>query len=103
MLRVCEELLERCLAPDCELSGLGCDNMTAILVCLLKDRPVEEWLHSLQETPSKPNPICIIDPEADEHFTTPCQSPKDSRMFAEESGDCEETYKEATSQNLVIV
>ena len=22
--KVCEELLEKCLAPDCELSGLGC-------------------------------------------------------------------------------
>lgn len=32
---ICEELLSRCLAPDCQMGGLGCDNMTALLVCLL--------------------------------------------------------------------
>lgn len=30
---VCEELLSRCLAPDCQMGGLGCDNMTVVLVC----------------------------------------------------------------------
>jgi hypothetical protein len=25
----------RCLAPDCQVGGLGCDNMTVVLVCLL--------------------------------------------------------------------
>lgn len=25
----------RCLAPDCQMGGLGCDNMTVILVCFL--------------------------------------------------------------------
>ncbi|MFH4973923.1 hypothetical protein AB6A40_000632 [Gnathostoma spinigerum] len=33
---ICEELLSRCLAPDCQLGGLGCDNMTVVLVCLLQ-------------------------------------------------------------------
>jgi len=27
--------MTRCLAPDCQMGGLGCDNMTVILVCLL--------------------------------------------------------------------
>ena len=25
----------RCLAPDCQMAGLGCDNMTVVLVTLL--------------------------------------------------------------------
>lgn len=25
----------RCLAPDCQMGGLGCDNMTVVLVCFL--------------------------------------------------------------------
>lgn len=33
--KVCEDLLRTCLAPDCQMGGLGCDNMTVILVCLL--------------------------------------------------------------------
>ncbi|BFZ15105.1 hypothetical protein BsWGS_18143 [Bradybaena similaris] len=32
---ICEELMNRCLAPDCQAGGLGCDNMTVILVCFL--------------------------------------------------------------------
>jgi hypothetical protein len=36
--QVCEELLARCLAPDCQMGGLGCDNMTAVLVCLLQNQ-----------------------------------------------------------------
>ena len=27
--------MTRCLAPDCRLGGLGCDNMTVVLICLL--------------------------------------------------------------------
>ncbi|RDD41057.1 putative protein phosphatase 2C T23F11.1 [Trichoplax sp. H2] len=33
--QICEELLSRCLAPDCFMGGLGCDNMTVIIVCFL--------------------------------------------------------------------
>lgn len=35
---VCEELLSHCLAPDCQMGGIGCDNMTVVLVCLLQDQ-----------------------------------------------------------------
>ena len=27
--------MTRCLAPDCQMGGLGCDNMTVVLVCFL--------------------------------------------------------------------
>jgi len=32
---ICEQLMDRCLAPDCQVGGLGCDNMTVVLVCFL--------------------------------------------------------------------
>jgi len=32
---VCEELMTRCLSPDCQMGGLGCDNMTCVLVVFL--------------------------------------------------------------------
>jgi hypothetical protein len=28
--------MTRCLAPDCQMGGLGCDNMTVVLVCFLQ-------------------------------------------------------------------
>ncbi len=38
-LQICEALLDQCLAPDRRMGGLGCDNMTAILVCCLNSEP----------------------------------------------------------------
>lgn len=32
---ICEALLDHCLAPDCRMGGLGCDNMTIVLACFL--------------------------------------------------------------------
>ncbi|CAL4158031.1 unnamed protein product, partial [Meganyctiphanes norvegica] len=32
---ICEDLMTRCLAPDCQMGGLGCDNMTVVLITLL--------------------------------------------------------------------
>ncbi|XP_020619835.1 probable protein phosphatase 2C T23F11.1 [Orbicella faveolata] len=40
--QICEELLTRCLAPDCQMGGLGCDNMTVIIVCFLQGGTYEE-------------------------------------------------------------
>lgn len=39
---ICEQLMTRCLAPDFQLSGLGGDNMTVVLVCFLHGRPYED-------------------------------------------------------------
>lgn len=41
---ICEELITRCLAPDCQMGfGIGCDNMTVILVCYLNGATYEEY------------------------------------------------------------
>lgn len=34
--------MTRCLSPDFQLSGLGGDNMTVVLVCFLHGRPYED-------------------------------------------------------------
>ncbi|RXG71562.1 putative protein phosphatase 2C T23F11.1 [Armadillidium vulgare] len=39
---VCEDLMTRCLAPDCQMGGLGCDNMTVVLVCFTHALPLKE-------------------------------------------------------------
>ncbi|CAI4230437.1 unnamed protein product [Auanema sp. JU1783] len=38
---ICEELLTRCLAPDCQMGGLGCDNMTVVIVGFLQGDSVD--------------------------------------------------------------
>ena len=39
---ICEELMTRCLAPDSSMGGLGCDNMTVILVCFLHNKTYDK-------------------------------------------------------------
>lgn len=39
---ICENLMMRCLAPDCQMAGLGCDNMTVVIVCMLHDSTYTE-------------------------------------------------------------
>ncbi|UXI22158.1 ABC transporter [Sarcoptes scabiei] len=43
-IAICEELITRCLAPDCQMGcGIGCDNMTVILICYLNGSTFEEF------------------------------------------------------------
>ena len=41
-VQICEKLMTRCLAPDCRMGGVGCDNMTVIIVCLLRGEDYSE-------------------------------------------------------------
>merc|ERR1719318_1356131 len=38
---ICEELMTRCLATNNNMGGLGCDNMTVVLVCFLHNKPYQ--------------------------------------------------------------
>lgn len=40
---ICEELMDDCLAPNSEIGGVGCDNMTVIIVGILNGRTESEW------------------------------------------------------------
>lgn len=42
--QVCEEICELCLAPDTTTgAGIGCDNMTIMIVALLNGKSQDEW------------------------------------------------------------
>ena len=45
---ICEALMDRCLASDSELGGIGCDNMTVIIVGFLRGKSIEEWAESIK-------------------------------------------------------
>lgn len=50
---ICEELMMRCLAPDCQMAGLGCDNMTVVLVTFLHGDTYEKLQVKCKQTPVK--------------------------------------------------
>ena len=41
--KVCENMMDNCLAANSETGGVGCDNMTMIIVGFLRGRTKEEW------------------------------------------------------------
>lgn len=51
---ICEELMTRCLAPDCQMGGLGCDNMTVVIICFLHGKPYSELVARCGVPPPKP-------------------------------------------------
>lgn len=51
---ICEELLSHCVAPDTTM-GTGCDNMTAIIVCLLQGKPYSHFIAKIKESVNSEN------------------------------------------------
>ncbi|KRY83313.1 putative protein phosphatase 2C T23F11.1 [Trichinella pseudospiralis] len=77
--KICEELLLQCLAPDCQMGGLGCDNMTVILVCLLREKPYEDLMKKcIRERPA--TPVRRAD-ELTQQFVTPPLSPECAKLI----------------------
>uniref|UniRef100_T1IP45 protein-serine/threonine phosphatase n=1 Tax=Strigamia maritima TaxID=126957 RepID=T1IP45_STRMM len=55
---ICEELMTRCLAPDCQMGGLGCDNMTVVLVCMLQGNSYDDLAVKCSRQPQASNETC---------------------------------------------
>ncbi|KAI8846444.1 phosphatase 2C-like domain-containing protein [Chytridium lagenaria] len=47
--RVAELMMDDCVAKDSELGGVGCDNMTVVIVALLFGKSLEEWTRIVKE------------------------------------------------------
>jgi len=67
---ICEELMMRCLASDCSMGGLGCDNMTVVIVCFLHNEPydrlTEKCKRITEERDAKREQESASDDEEDE-------------------------------------
>jgi protein phosphatase 2C family protein 2/3 len=47
--KICEDMMVKCLATDSETGGIGCDNMTVVIIALLGGRTPEEWQKWVKE------------------------------------------------------
>ena len=41
--KICENMMDNCLASNSETGGVGCDNMTMVVIALLRGKTKEEW------------------------------------------------------------
>ncbi|KAG0366441.1 phosphatase 2C-domain-containing protein [Gamsiella multidivaricata] len=46
---LCEKTMDHCLASDSGMTGVGCDNMTMVIVALLNGRTLEEWYEHIAQ------------------------------------------------------
>ncbi|KAG0174105.1 Protein phosphatase 2C 2 [Apophysomyces sp. BC1015] len=59
---ICEEIMDHCLATDSDMTGVGCDNMSIMIIGILHGKTEDEWYdwvasrsgtkNSKEETPS---------------------------------------------------
>ena len=50
--------MDNCLASSSDTGGVGCDNMTMIVIALLKGRSKEEWYQDVADRVSKGDGPC---------------------------------------------
>lgn len=74
--QICEELMERCLAPDGQMGGLGGDNMTVVLICFLHGKTYEDLVQK-----------CASDKVIDEPETVQ-ESDKQEKQLDDDSSEC---------------
>ncbi|CZT20998.1 probable protein phosphatase 2C [Ramularia collo-cygni] len=46
---ICENMMDNCLASNSETGGVGCDNMTMVVIALLNGKTKEEWYKMVGE------------------------------------------------------
>lgn len=56
--KICENMMDNCLAPSSETGGVGCDNMTMIVVALLRGKTKDEWYQEIADRVSKGDGPC---------------------------------------------
>ncbi|BFZ54347.1 Protein phosphatase 2C 2 [Savitreella phatthalungensis] len=72
--RICENVMDNCLAVSSEGGGIGCDNMTIMIVGLLQGKTKEEWYKMIQDRveandgPCAPESYADLKGPAIEHF-----------------------------------
>ncbi|MCJ1404131.1 Protein phosphatase 2C 2 [Xylographa trunciseda] len=47
--KICENMMDNCLASNSETGGVGCDNMTMIVIALLRGKTKDEWYKQIAE------------------------------------------------------
>lgn len=45
--KICENMMDNCLASNSETGGVGCDNMTMIVIAFLNGRTKDEWYEEI--------------------------------------------------------
>lgn len=77
---ICEQLMDFCLADTCNMSGVGCDNMTVMIVAFLRHRTEAQWYDWMasKKAPKLPrrNSLLFASSTDFEPLISPAHSPR---------------------------
>jgi protein phosphatase 2C family protein 2/3 len=83
--RICENLMDNCLASNSDTGGVGCDNMTMIIVGLLRGRTKEQWYDEVARRAASGDGPCA--PPEYAELRGPESGSHDSRKSSGENSD----------------
>lgn len=75
--RICENIMDFCLAPNSETAGVGCDNMSILIVALLNGKTTEEWYDMIADRVAKEDGPC-----APPEYGLSCSQLRNSTYFS---------------------
>lgn len=67
---ICEQMMEHCLAPDSDGGGVGCDNMSVMIVAILHGKTEEEWYDWMAKRTAAPKKDALGNDIVDETEST---------------------------------
>ncbi|KAI0098702.1 putative serine/threonine phosphatase 2C ptc2 [Nemania sp. FL0031] len=56
--KICENMMDNCLASNSETGGVGCDNMTMVIIAFLRGKTKEEWYEEVASRVAKGDGPC---------------------------------------------
>lgn len=81
LYRICENMMDNCLASNSETGGVGCDNMTMVVIGLLNGRTKEEWYNQIAERVANGDGPC-----APPEYGKSLEEPTDHSILTESLG-----------------
>lgn len=82
---ICENLMDECLADQCDVGGVGCDNMTVIIVAFMQGKSWDEWRDWVAA--KIPEPTGVVLKEDSSGSSTDEPEPKKPRQEEQQSND----------------
>ncbi|OKL59222.1 Protein phosphatase 2C-like protein 2 [Talaromyces atroroseus] len=86
LYRICENMMDNCLSSNSETGGVGCDNMTMVIVGLLHGKTKEEWYNTIAERVANGDGP-VAPPEVAAEFRGPGVRPGTRHQFDESPDD----------------
>ncbi|KAL8841059.1 MAG: hypothetical protein Q9170_001084 [Blastenia crenularia] len=80
--KICENMMDNCLSPSSETGGVGCDNMTMVVIALLRGKTKDQWYQEIADRVSKGDGPC-----APPEFAEARAPGQRARNRLEDSGD----------------